>query len=493
MEFERLNFPHQTFLPFFHRISFGGQNKELDPLELFTKLGEGKSHAFLLESCYRPSPISRYSIIGSDPFLIFRSVGTDIELIREDRRDRIKGDPMEVLKKILKTYRLNYLPSYPPFLTGGVGYFSYDLVHQFEKLPKTTTDDMKCADIYLMFVDHAVVIDHVDRFVYIVTLVGLDEDPVKNLNHQRLKITEMLEVVESCIRRKKPEEKRPAPKPSGKLSVRSNLSRDQYKQMVRRAKLYIKKGDVYQANLSQRFVAGYSQSGPHLYAALRKVNPSPFAGYMRMDGVEIVSSSPERLLKVEDNRIVTRPIAGTRPRGATQDKDKELSAELLLSPKERAEHLMLVDLERNDLGRVSRIGTVKVDQLMTVEDYSHVKHIVSNISGELDDRYEPLDALKAVFPGGTITGVPKIRCMELIDKLERYRRGPYTGSMGYLSFSGCIDLNIVIRSFVLQSGRAYFQAGGGIVADSDPDAEYEESLKKAQALKEALRIAVEGV
>lgn len=492
MEFERLNFPQQTFLPLIHKIGFSG--KELDPLEVFRKLSENKPHAFLLESCYRPSPISRFSIIGADPFLVLTSRGEDIELHREDRRDRLKGDPMELLKKILRAYRVPYVSTLPPFLAGAVGYFSYDLVHQFEELPKSTSDDLKCPDVHLMFVDSGIVIDHVDRVVHIMSLFGSEEEVVRNLHQARVKVSELLEVVESCIRKKKGEDRgfRPPVKPHGKLSVRSNLSRPQYEKMVREAQKHIKKGSIYQANLSQRFVAKYDQPGVNLYAALRQINPSPFAGYLRFDGVEIVSSSPERLLKVEDNRITTRPIAGTRPRGATQEKDKELHAELLLSPKERAEHLMMVDLERNDVGRVSRVGTVKVDQLMTVEDYSHVRHIVSNISGELDDRYEPLDALRALFPGGTITGVPKIRCMEIIDGLEQYRRGPYTGSMGYLSFSGCLDLNIIIRSLVLTHGRAYFQAGGGVVADSEPGAEYDESMKKAQALREALRLAVEG-
>ena len=493
MEFERLNFPQQTFLPMIHKVSFSG--KELDPLEMFSKLSENKPYAFILESCYKPSPISRYSIIGSDPFLIFRSVGQEIELVREDRRDRLKGEPMELLKRILKAYRVLYAGSLPPFLTGGVGFFSYDLVHQFEELPKTTRDDLECPDIYLMFVDHAVVIDHVDRNVFIMNLVGSEEDVVKNLHEARVRVGETLEIVEGCIRKKKGQDrtwKLPA-KPSGKLNVRSNLSRKAYEDMVKSAQKLIKKGDIYQANLSQRFTARFDLPGVNLYSNLRSINPSPFGGYLRFEDMEIVSSSPERLLKVEDNRIVTRPIAGTRPRGQTPEKDKELQAELLLSEKERAEHLMLVDLERNDVGRVSRPGTVKVDQLMTIEDYSHVKHIVSNISGELDDRYEPLDALAALFPGGTITGVPKIRCMQVIDQLESHRRGPYTGSMGYLSFNGSLDLNIVIRTVLLKNGRAYFQAGGGVVYDSDPQAEYQESVEKAQALREALRVTVEGL
>ena len=492
MDLERLNFPSQTYLPMIHRLTYPG--REIDPLEVFTKLSEGKPYAFILESCYKASPISRYSIIGTDPFLIFKSTGAEIDLIRQDRRDRIKGKPFELIKKLLKTFRVLHQPNLPPFLTGGVGLFSYDLAHQFEQLPDSTANDLKVPDVYLMFVDHAVVVDHVERVTYIMGLVGTDEDVVKNLHQARMKVGETLEVVESCIRKRKAEDKsfRNVPKTAAKVQVRSNLTRQQYCQMVKDAKRFIKKGDIYQANLSQRFSARYTRPGLDLYTALRRINPSPFAGYLRFEELEIVSSSPERLLKVEDNRIVTRPIAGTRPRGQTHEKDKELQAELLLSPKERAEHLMLVDLERNDVGRVSRLGSVKVDQLMTIEDYSHVKHIVSNISGELDDRYEPLDALRAIFPGGTITGVPKIRCMEIIDKLEQYRRGAYTGSMGYLSFNGCLDLNIVIRSFLLMKGRAYFQAGGGIVYDSDPDAEYDESMKKAQAMREALRIAVDG-
>ncbi len=478
----------------FHRIPLAG--KEIDPLNVFSKLAESQGYAFLLESCGSPSEVSRYSILGADPFLIFKSQGKEIELVRRDRRDKFQAEPFPLIKQILKTYHVLHQPNLPPFVTGAVGLLGYDLVHQFETLPATTRDDLGCPDIHLMFVDLAIVIDKVDRAAYIISLVGTDEDAVKNLHRARLRIGETLDIVESCIYKKKGGSgafaKAPRRTKARKPQIRSNMTAEAYREMVRQAKKYIRKGDIYQANLSQRFVCRYQEPGINLYETLRKINPAPFASYMRLGGMEIVSSSPERLFRVEDNKITTRPIAGTRPRGETNEHDEALRSELLLSEKERAEHLMLVDLERNDIGRVSKLGSVKVEEFMTVEDYSHVKHIVSSIAGELEDRYEPLDAVKALFPGGTITGVPKIRCMEIIDKLEMYRRGAYSGCVGYLSFDGGIDLSILIRNFLLTGGKAYFQAGGGIVADSDPEEEYQESLNKAQALREAVRLTLGG-
>lgn len=255
---------------------------------------------------------------------------------------------------------------------------------------------------------------------------------------------------------------------------------------VRAAKSYIAEGDIYQANLSQRFETGFDGDAFNLYMRLREVNPSPFSGYMKFDDFTIVSSSPERLVKVEDSRMETRPIAGTRPRGRSSEEDRSLSAELLLNEKEKAEHLMLVDLERNDLGRICRTGSVRVTDLMFLEQYSHVSHIVSNITGELNPGTGIEDILRAVFPGGTITGCPKIRCMEIINELEPSPRGPYSGSFGYIGFSRLMDFNIIIRTILIKDGTAYFHVGAGIVADSDPEKEYQETLDKAAAMIEAL-------
>jgi aminodeoxychorismate synthase component I len=278
----------------------------------------------------------------------------------------------------------------------------------------------------------------------------------------------------------------PTIQPSGHPTW-STFTQEGYEKAVRLAKEYIAAGDIYQANLSQRISADLASRSPlALYETLRSINPSPFAAYLETEHCALVSSSPERLIRLEGNRAETRPIAGTRPRGASAEEDSALAEELLLHPKERAEHLMLVDLERNDLGRVCSYGTVRVDELMVLEAYSHVRHIVSNVAGTLHPSKDRFDLMRAVFPGGTITGVPKIRCMEIIEELEPVRRGPYTGSMGYLSFSGEMDLNILIRTFVVKDGIAHIQVGAGIVADSDPPREYEETLHKARALLEAL-------
>ncbi len=264
--------------------------------------------------------------------------------------------------------------------------------------------------------------------------------------------------------------------------------------MVKRAKEYIAAGDIFQANLSLRLSAGIGERDPwRIYEVLREINPSPFASFMDFGDYQIAGSSPERLVRVHEGMIDTRPIAGTRPRGETAAGDETMRAELLLNEKERAEHIMLIDLERNDIGKVSDYGTVRVDELMVTEDYSHVMHIVSNVTGSLASGKDCFDVIRATFPGGTITGVPKVRCMEIIDEIEPFRRGPYTGSIGYVGFNGAMDLNIIIRTFVIRNGRAYIQAGAGIVADSDPEREYEETMSKARGLLRAIELAEEGL
>jgi aminodeoxychorismate synthase component I len=266
------------------------------------------------------------------------------------------------------------------------------------------------------------------------------------------------------------------------------MEKEDYMEMVRRAKNYIRAGDIFQANLSQRLTAEVGDLDPfRLYGVLRKINPSPFAAYLDLQGFQLVSSSPERLMRLHDRVVDTRPIAGTRPRGKDTEGDRAMSVELITNEKERAEHIMLIDLERNDIGRVCDYGSVQVDELMVLEEYSHVIHIVSNVQGRLHEKKDMFDLIRATFPGGTITGVPKVRCMEIIDELEPVQRGPYTGSIGYLGFNGDMDLNIIIRTFVIKDGRAHVQVGAGIVADSDPEREYYETLHKADALLQALK------
>ncbi|OGW15147.1 MAG: hypothetical protein A3K09_04840, partial [Nitrospinae bacterium RIFCSPLOWO2_12_FULL_47_7] len=331
-------------------------------------------------------------------------------------------------------------------------------------------------DSYFLFFDEGIVWDHEERSVY---LFAPSEAEIKKLKNE----------FDRCLREA---DKRPdfAPLSFGKngepVKMESSLSRDEFMERVRRVKRYIKRGDIYQANLSQRFSFEVSAPPLEVYGALRAINPSPFFGIFDAGDFQIVSGSPERLVKLENGVLETRPSAGTRSRGKTSEEDSAFSRELILNEKERAEHIMLVDLERNDLGRVCEYGSVCVDELMAIEDYSHVKHIVSNVRGVLRKELDAVDVLKALFPGGTITGAPKVRCMEVIDELEPVARGPYTGSLGYFGFNGNMDFNIVIRSLVMRNKRAYLHVGAGIVADSDPGKEYDETLYKAEAVFSAL-------
>ena len=370
---------------------------------------------------------------------------------------------------------------------------SYDFVRYLEKLPKTTKDDLKIPDAHFLMIDKLIAFDHLDKKAWIVVCPGardtelgygdVDVDWAEKYDEAEQEIEKISAEVLKC---RSTEVTPPFSSPwqgedrRGSISsLKHGLSKEQYMDIVKRAKEYIAAGDIFQANISLRVSADIGDIKPwSLYKILRSINPSPFAGYIDFGDYQIVSSSPERLLKVKGGVIETRPIAGTRPRGRDMKEDELMRAELLLNEKERAEHIMLIDLERNDIGRVSDYGSVHVDELMITEDYSHVIHIVSNVKGNLASGKTCFDAIKAAFPGGTITGVPKVRCMEIIDELEPVSRGPYTGSFGYIGFSGSMDLNIVIRTFVIKDGFAYVQAGAGIVADSDPEKEYYESLKK---------------
>lgn len=372
-------------------------------------------------------------VVGiAEPEFIFKSWGNTIEFGGR----RFTGNPIAELKRIFDEKRGE--PG------GAAGYIGYDTVRLWENIGSHAERDIDIPDIYLLFGD-------------------MSEDRPR-----------------TCVFEDRP---RTSPRTSG---FRPAMSREAFVDMALKAKEHIAAGDIYQANLSHRLEADFDGNGWGLFERLDKINPSPFAGFMDLDGLQLISCSPERLVKVEGRRIQTRPIAGTFPRGKTVSEDRELAHGLLLHPKERAEHIMLVDLERNDIGRVSRYGTVKVDEFMTVESYSHVHHIVSNVSGELEDGVDQTDVLKAIFPGGTITGCPKIRCMQIIDELEPVRRNIYTGSMGWIGYNGDMELNIIIRTVLSTGGKLYLHAGAGIVADSVPEREYDETLYKAGASMEAL-------
>lgn len=464
------------------------------PPELIYPMFSGPN-SFLLESVKGPVKIARYSFIGFDPYLILKVKDGSVEITTRGRKAVSHGTPLKRLKSLVSAYKQKPLESLPPFQGGAVGMFSYDFVQYFEKLPKTTKDTLNIPDAHFFMIDKLIAFDHFDKKTWIIicpaarnTDLGYTDIDV----NWPEKYDEAIEELQSISLRLQKlslakKEANHTPNTMLPISIKHEMSKKKYMEIVKKAKEYIAAGDIFQANLSLRVFAEIGGIASwSIYKILRSINPSPFAGFIDFGDYQIVSSSPERLVCVNNGIIETRPIAGTRPRGRNRAEDEVMRAELLLNEKERAEHIMLIDLERNDIGRVSDYGSVYVDELMITEDYSHVMHIVSNIRGILAPGRTCFDAIKATFPGGTITGVPKVRCMEIIDELEPVSRGPYTGSFGYIGFSGNMDMNIIIRTFTIKNGKAYVQAGAGIVADSDPEKEYYESLKKAEALIKTL-------
>ncbi len=430
---------------------------------------------------------ARYSFLGTAPYRILRSKGSRVEVVEGGETTVLEGDPFKILAPYVPEVSdppKENAPSHLPFLGGIVGYFGYDLVRFIEAIPRQAVDDLALPDMILLFVDTVVALDHLERKGWILVsprIPGPHSPPLEEGDPET-----RLDAIAARLRAPAPPlpETRP---PADPPPLRTNMTRDNYLRMVARCQEFIAAGEIYQANLSQRLslpLEGRSPLG--LYGTLREINPSPFSALLELGDLALVSSSPERLVRLSGREVETRPIAGTRPRGENRLEETRLRRELLTNEKERAEHLMLVDLERNDLGRVCETGSVCVDEIMTLESYSHVTHIVSNIRGRLLPGKTPLDLLRAVFPGGTVTGVPKIRCMEIIDGLEPTSRGPYTGAIGYIDLAGRMDLNIIIRTLVLADGWAHAQVGGGIVADSDPEREYQETLYKAEALLRTL-------
>ncbi len=439
----------------------------IDPFDCFIRL-KGDGPAFLFESHGGSPKTSRYSFIGVDPRIIYNGNSHDQDISLESLRELLPGEEVQRIDGI------------PPFVGGIIAYFGYGLAHLFEDLPGIAPDDLDIPDIILMKADLIVSFDNVLKKVWIVATVG-DGMHDEQLCQRRISETEeRISREQTCI---KSGIKAPG------MRVVPNLTGKEYIDMVNRCKEYISAGDIFQANLSQRLSANVKGVDPlNLYRILRGINPSPFSAFFDAGEWQLVSSSPERLVKLQDGIVETRPIAGTRPRGDDLLINGIMQGELLADEKERAEHIMLVDLERNDIGRVCRYGTVHTDEFMVLEPYSHVMHIVSNVKGRMSPDKDALDLIRAVFPGGTITGVPKIRCMEIIDELEPAARGPYTGSLGYISNTGDMDFNIIIRTFVIKDGWAHVQAGAGIVADSDPVREYYETLYKAEALIKTLEL-----
>lgn len=456
----------------------------LSPVEVCEIL-RNDPFCFFLDSgidCYR---LGRYSFLGSDPFLIFKNHGGKSEIRQGNSIELVRGNPFDILKTLLSKYRLITPPDLPPFLGGAVGYFAYDLKHFVEKLPSQSKDDINIPLCFLAFYDIVIIFDHLKGKVWVAS-TGLPEE---NEHLKRIKAKTRLE--EFCCKlstiKKSTTSSRLTSNKQGLIELKSNFTREEYIHTILKAKEYIAAGDIYQVNLSQRFSAEVSTPSFELYKTLRTLNPAPFAAYLDFGEVVIISSSPERFLRISGRSVETRPIKGTRPRGKSKLEDEGLKHELLKSTKDRAELVMIVDLERNDLGRVCEYGTVRVPEIITLETYATVFHLVSTITGRLKEDKDHIDCIKACFPGGSITGAPKIRSMEIIDELEPTRRKIYTGSIGYLGFNQQTDLNIVIRTILYCDGTVHFQMGGGIVADSDPALEYEETLHKGKALIEALQ------
>jgi para-aminobenzoate synthetase component 1 len=463
-----------------------------DPVLIYNALKEEPYSSFL-DSGMDEKKLGRFSFIGYNPFMVAECKGEDITIFTENGAEKIKGNPFKFLKDILSYYKTEPLGIDIPFTSGCIGYFSYDLRYFVEKLPSIALDDLKMPDFILCFYDVVIIFDNLIKKAYISSSGFPLHDNRSAMERAKVR----LEETENRLKKILAGDNFPLldiEYPTVGLNdsalcygVSSNFTKADYCKAIEDAKDLIARGDIYQVNLSQRFECDFDGNPFELYLKLRKINPAPFAAYLNFDRFKIVSASPERFVKINGRDIETRPIKGTRPRGAGSKEDLLLKKELLSSAKDKAEHVMIVDLERNDLGRICEYGSVRPSEFIIVETYSTVHHLVSTVTGRLRNGMGIVDCLKNCFPGGSITGAPKIRSMEVIEELEPAKRGIYTGSIGYIDFCGNADLSIVIRTIVIKDKRAYFQVGGGIVADSDFEKEYQETLDKARALTEAIR------
>jgi anthranilate/para-aminobenzoate synthase component I len=431
---------------------------------------------------------ARYTLMGQSNSKTLQANHDGIIVSNNGTREAKPGSPLSILDHL--NFESHGAPfDYVPHFWGGwVGTIGYEMAQWLDAISLRNKDDLNLPLLHFFQVDRLWIYDHTTQILKMIIATKCLEDPKVYYSETVKEIERHWQQAESVLNTaSEPVRPTPSSRSNGNNSgLHSNISEAQYVEMVERTKLYIEEGDIYQANLSQRFETAFKGEAFDLYENLRRINPSPFSGYLKLGDLTLVSSSPERLVKIEKGILETRPIAGTRPRGRNIEEDKHLATELLLNEKEQAEHLMLVDLERNDLGRICEYGSVQVTDQMFVEQYSHVSHIVSNIRGTLKPDITFKEILKAIFPGGTITGCPKIRCMEIIDELEPVARGPYSGSFGYIGFADTIDLNIIIRTILLKGDKAYFHVGAGIVADSIPAKEYQETLDKAAAMIDVL-------
>ncbi len=462
------------------------------PLSAFLKL-KGR-HSFLFESLEGGEKWARYSFIGSNPSLIIEGEGRKLTIKRGKHRElrEAERDPLEIVSAELKKYRPVIVPGLPRFFGGFVGYIGYDTVRCFEKLPDYHHEGPGLPDIFLMLTDTLVVFDNITHTIKVISNAHIEDTPAKAYEKALEKIDGIVEKLRAKVsvpRRAKSSPERP----EGARAFKSNFSKRDFLRAVEKTKEYVRSGDVIQTVISQNFERDTDIPPINAYRALRVINPSPYMYYLETGKCTIAGSSPEILVRVEGDTIELRPIAGTRKRGKTPGEDLLMEQELRADPKEIAEHIMLVDLGRNDAGRVAATGSVRVSELMSVERYSHVMHLVSNVVGRLGRKYDAFDVLRASFPAGTVTGAPKIRAMEIIEEIEPARRGPYAGAVGYFDFSGNMDMCITIRTIIFRGGKAYIQAGAGIVADSDPLKEYKETVNKAKGMFRAIEMAENGL
>ena len=463
----------------------------LTPVSAFLAISRGEENAFLLESVERGEQIGRYTFLGARPYMQLRAQGAGVVVERGKKREPREANIFQVAKELLQQHKPAIVPGLPPFTAGAVGFCSYDIVRQLENIGDSTTDDLQLPDCVLMFFDRLLAFDHLRHQIHIIAAADVaNESPRKAYDRAVADIARLEKQLSAGLR----------PGNWGKINAgrRSKLkiktlsARRQFEESVRVAKEYIAAGDIFQVVLSQRLDFTPDVPPFDIYRALRAVNPSPYMYFLKMGDTHVLGSSPEMLVRVTGRKLEYRPIAGTHPRGRDEAEDRRLEEKMLSDEKERAEHVMLVDLGRNDIGRVSEYGSVKVKDLMYVERYSHVMHIVSALEGELRPELHALDAFAACFPAGTLSGAPKVRAMQIIEELEPTRRGVYGGSVLYADFAGNLDSCIAIRTMLMKGKKAYLQAGAGIVADSDPATEYQESMNKAQAVLRAVETARGG-
>ena len=475
-------------VPVFRRL----MSDSLTPVTAFKRVDEGGTIC-LFESVIGGEKVGRYSFLTTGPVCEISACGSKVTVRSAAETTTFESaDPIEELRKRIQAVRAAHLPELPPFVGGAVGYAGYDVVRYVEDLPNAPPDDRGLPDMSFAFCDQMIVFDNVNKTMYVIALARIRDQQPESI---RVAYTSACKTVDRLVEKLSSPVEVPIADivTTGGLTgqYQSNFTQQSFEDAVRRCVEYIRAGDIFQVVLSQRLKLTIHSDPFEIYRTLRVVNPSPFMFFLRTSEVTLVGSSPEIMCRVFDGKMTLRPLAGTRPRGHDEKEDRRLAEELLNDPKERAEHVMLVDLGRNDVGRVARFGSVELNDVMVIERYSHVMHITSNVTGMLDEGRDAFDALRASLPAGTVSGAPKVRAMEIIDELEPHRRGPYAGAVGYIDYSGNMDTCIALRTLVVTGNTAYVQAGAGIVADSDPTLEYQETLNKARGMLKAIEITEE--